>query len=919
MELPLKPKTNLYMKKIAVFIVAVSAICFSCSGPASKVTVENPKVEMTENPVGLGVAYPRFMWQISSPENNLIQQSYRIIVAGSEKDLKQEKNLLWDSGIVPSDNSLFIKYEGKALESNKDYYWRVSVNTNQGGSGWSKIRKWSTALLDNQQWKAEWIGENAMSNPGETDREFARLAARYLRKDFDADKKIKRAVLFISGLGSSESYINGKRISDDVFAPLPTFFPEKVYYNTYDVTPLVKKGKNTLGVILGNGRYFGMRNPRRNGFGLPSLLAQLEIEYTDGTKETILSDQSWKVTSQGPIVANNEFDGEEYDANMELGKWNQAGYDDSAWKTADLMPAPKGELKPQPSPNLGIMDKVNPIGISKLDDGRYILDMGQNMVGWLHVKLPGKKGQPVKMRFAETLKDNGELYMDNLRSAKVTDIYTPAADGIFSWEPSFIYHGFRFVEITGLEAQPELSAFTGKVVYDKMETIGTFETSNQTLNQVFKNAYWGIRGNYRGMPTDCPQRDERQGWLGDRAEGSHGESFVFDNNRLYNKWMQDIEDSQHENGAISDVSPKYWIVYNEDVTWPSAFHRINDMLYRQHGDPSAIARHYPSMRKWMKYVEETAMEDYIITRDAYGDWCMPPESQELIHSKDPSRLTAGPLLSTAVYYNLLQLMSKFAAMTGNDADIPGYQELSAKMLEAYNAGFFNPETAQYGNNTVTSNLISLKLGMVPQGYEAKVFRNIVDKTENDCKGHISTGLIGIQYLMRGLTEHGNVDLAYKLATNTTYPSWGYMIDNGATTIWELWNGNTADPGMNSGNHVMLLGDLLIWLYEDLAGIANDPQSTGFRKIRMSPNFPAGLDHVKASTKTVMGKIDSEWKREGDKFSWDVTIPGNTTATLRIPESMNVAEPSGAGILGVTRHDGYMFVETGSGKYRFESE
>ena len=647
------------------------------------------------------------------------------------------------------------------------------------------------------------------------DQAMTRLAARYLRKEFSADKTVSRAMLYISGLGVYEAYLNGEKIGDDVLAPGLSQYDKRVYYNVYDVTEMLASGKNTLGVILGNGRYFAMRWKSMQNlktFGLPSLLAQLNIEYSDGTKAVVASDGSWKVNSRGPIVANNEFDGEEYDARLEFEGWDKNGFDDSGWKTVDMMDAPKGRLSAQQNPNIRIQETIKPVAIFERPDGKYILDMGQNMVGWLKVSLKGKAGQPITMKFAEILQDDGSLYVDNLRSAKATDIYIPARDGEFSWHPLFVFHGFRFVEISGLDYKPELSAFTGEVLYDAMETTGSFETSNPLVNQIHKNAYWGIRGNYRGMPTDCPQRDERMGWLGDRTTGAYGEAYIFDNALLYNKWVRDIEESMSPEGAISDVSPNYWPLYTDNVTWPAAFFNVSDMLYRHFGDDSAIRSHYPAMKRWMDYTARKTMKDYIMTKDLYGDWCMPPESQELIHSQDPSRITDGAILSTTVYYDLLNKMAEFAAISGHEEDIEGYRTLAAKIREAYNERFFDEETARYGNNTVTANILSLRLGLVPEGYEQRVFENIVNKTEVDFNGHVSTGVLGIQHLMRGLTEYGRVDLAYKILTNETYPSWGYMVRQGATTIWELWNGDTADPAMNSGNHVMLLGDLLLWKY-----------------------------------------------------------------------------------------------------------
>ncbi|MFA6702481.1 MAG: family 78 glycoside hydrolase catalytic domain [Dysgonamonadaceae bacterium] len=907
------------MKHFTVLIAIFVLILFTGFDNQKSMTTAL-KVEMQENPQGIATLQPRFSWKISSTESDLKQISYQIQVASSSKDLKKGKNLLWDSGIVTSEQSHLISYNGDALKSKGKYYWRVRVITNQGKNDWSDINQWSMAILNSNEWLAKWIGENSLSNAKETAKDNTRLAARYLRKPFEVKRDIKRATIYISGLGSYEAAINGKKISEDVLSPTPSWYPDRVYYNVYDVTSLIQKKANLLSVTLGNGRFFGMRGNETMMFGLPRLITQLEIEYKDGTFDRIVSDESWKVTSKGPIVANNEFDGVEYDSRLELIGWESAKYNDSNWKNADIMEAPKGKLTAQPNPNIRVQDEVTPVGITKLSDGKYILDMGQNMVGWLKVNsLTATKGKPIVFRFAETLNADGTIYLANIRTAKVSDIYTPARDGVFTWEPSFTYHGFRYVEISGLNYQPNLTDFTGKVTYDKMETTGHFETSNKVINQVFKNAYWGIRGNYRGMPTDCPQRDERMGWLGDRATGCFGEAFIFDNAALYSKWVQDIEDSQSPEGAISVVSPRFWTIYNDDVTWPAAYFYAMDMLNKQYGDAAPIKKHYNSMKRYMERMQKVSMKDYILTKDTYGDWCMPPERQDLIHSQDPSRKTAGPVLSTTMYYSLLNLMIEFAEITGNEADIPGYIDLIEKIKNAYNARYFNTNSAKYDNNTVTANILSLQLGLVPEGFEESVFKNIEQTTEVDFNGHVSTGVLGIQQLMRGLTEHGNVDLAYKIATNETYPSWGYMINNGATTIWELWNGNTADPAMNSGNHVMLLGDLIIWYYEDLAGIKNAPGSIAFKQLFMEPKFPEGLSHVNASYNSVYGEIKSEWKKENNHFEWDITIPGNSSAILKLPKELNIDTPKQKGVLNVKETASGIEITVASGTYHITSK
>ena len=878
------------------------------------------QTEMRENPEGLGVEKPRFSWKFTSDKPDVMQKAYRIEVAASENELKSGSGLLWNSGRVDSDQSVLVEYAGKPLESGKKYFWRVTVWTNRDETAQSDIRYWSAALLKDSDWKAQWIGLNDTANLKVEDNRTI-LPARYLRKEFDAVSKPRRAVLYVSGVGSSVCYINGNTVGDDVFGPLPTWYDASVPYLTYDITSFIKKGANAIGVALGNGRYLTMREKGMFGFGLPRLIAQLDIEYENGEHDIIVSDGTWMASNKGPVLENNEFDGEKYDARLEFGKWTEPGFDASAWSHAELMEAPKGKLIAQLSPSLKVMEEIKPLSVKAVGDGRYIVDMGQNMVGWLQVRLNGKKDRPVTMRFAEVLKPDGtELYMDNLRGALVTDVYTPANDGRFTWEPLFVYHGFRFAEISGLDYEPAVTDFTGKVMYDEMATTGSFETSNDMINKIHKNAYWGIRGNYRGMPTDCPQRDERLGWLGDRTTGAYGESFLFNNALMYNKWLVDIEESMNENGSISVVSPRYWTIFNDDVTWPAAYFYVADMLYRQFGDSHAIKARYPSMKKWIRYMADTRMEYYIMMKDTYGDWCMPPESPELIHSQDPSRKTGGQVLSTTVFYSILQLMQKFATMNGVPADAKEYADLAAKMKEAYNKKFFNAETGQYDNNTVTANMLSLQLGLVPEGYEEKVFANIVEKTEVDCKGHVSAGVLGIQHLMRGLTEHGGLELAYKIVTNETYPSWGYMINNGATTIWELWNGDTANPAMNSRNHVMLLGDLLIWFYENLAGIKNDPSAVGFKKIWMEPVFPEKLDHVSASYESPYGKIESNWQRNGDKLTWHISIPVNTTATVKLPERFGIkAEANQSGIHAVKEADGFLTLELGSGTYLLQSE
>jgi alpha-L-rhamnosidase len=926
-------------KKIFIYVVAFCAApFFYACGSGNKVEVFDLKTENLTNPLGLESKQPRFSWKLQSRERGVIQEAYQIIVASTEAQLNKNIGDLWDSGKTDSRETILIPYRGQPLSGRKTCFWKVKVWTNKGETTSTEKALWTMGLLDPSDWKAEWIGLEKVHAKGE-DRKSGfrpkneddlrlhsetRLNARYLRKEIMLRKNVRHAVLYISGLGLYEAYLNGHSVGEQVLSPTPTDYSKRVPYNTFDVTGLLTQGKNTMGVILGNGRFFSMRIPWFRTFGLPQLLSQLEVTYEDGATDIFVSDASWKVTIDGPTGANNEFDGEEYDARKEMPGWHSNGFDDKSWHAVELVQAPKGKLHAQENPNIKVMETVTPVAINKIDANKYIVDMGQNMVGWIKLTVKGEKGDSITLRYAELLKEDGHLYMDNLRGAKVTDKYILKGGEVETWRPSFVFHGFRYVEVTGFPGVPKLENFAGEVIYDEMATTGEFETSNETLNRIYKNAYWGIRGNYRGMPTDCPQRDERMGWLGDRAAGAHGESFIFDNHKLYAKWLDDIEDSQREDGALPDVAPNYWEMYTGDVTWPAAYFIIANMLHRQYGDSRPVISHYDSFKRFLQYIQQNFMKDGIVNADTFGDWCMPPESPEMIHSQDPARKTSGALLATAFYYRLAVLMQQFAPISGHDEDITYYAQLAEQVAAAFNKKFYNSATKNYSNNTVTANLLAIMNNLAPDSLKQEVFTHIVNKTENEFNGHVSTGLIGIQWLMRGLSDYGRADLAYRIATNTTYPSWGYMIEKGATTIWELWNGNTADPAMNSANHVMLLGDLIIWYYEYLAGIKNAKEGIGFDKIEMKPSVIHGLHEVNASYHSVRGEIKSHWQKFEDKFIWDITVPANCMATVCFPDAAGkkitecgVAVEKADGIKNIRTENGRTVLEIGSGHYAFE--
>ena len=933
-------------------LLLMAALFAACG---NKVEITNLTVEMQDGSMPLATATPRFSWNYEATVDNVIQTSYRIIVASSEEKARRGEGDLWDSQTVDTSQMLYITYAGTPLKSRDRCWWRVYTTVTYGAPASrrheetleSPIQYFELSLLDRNDWHARWIGRDYEDDKIEGHTE---VPARYLRHEFQLRQGIDHARLYISGLGQYQAFFNGQEVApDELLKPALSDYTRRVYFNAYDVTDLLWEGDNAVGIVLAPGRFTTPRHDTNYlewcginhaaHYGRPQLLMQLEVFYKDGTADTIVSGEGWKITNRGPIRKANEFDGETYDASLDLGDWTSPRYDDSGWQDAVVdydrynmnledrfnprwkrrddrydasMPFPDSteiaakrleyELTPQPNPNIRVMEHFTPKAIFRKGD-KWILDMGQNMVGTLELKIENlklKNGDTITLRYAEMLTADSALYTDNLRSAECTDRYIAAATNTLTQSHNhafnFVYHGFRYVEVSGIHFEPIPESFTGLVLYDQMASTSTFETDNDIINAVHRNAFCGIRGNYRSMPTDCPQRDERMGWTGDRTTGCYGESFLFDNHRLYAKWLQDLEDCQWPNGQLSDVAPAYWRNYTDNMTWPGAFITVANMLYIRYGDIEPIRRHYDAMRKWLLHMKLWYLKDGIMTRDCYGDWCVPPESPELIHTRDTNRMTWPANLSTPYYYLYCKLMKGFAAKIGNYADTAYFENEMDFVRSAYNARYLDTLHGCYSNNTVTANLLPLAFGMVPEELEDKVFANIIDKTLDDFGGHVSTGVVGIQQLMTTLTEHGRGDLALRIATDTTYPSWGYMVKHGATTIWELWNGDTGDPSMNSGNHVMLLGDLIPWYYSYLGGIRG---FNGYSRIILKPYLLEGLRRVTCSYNSVSGRIESNWRRKGDVFEWDILIPPNRTAEVWLPTA-----------------DGYELLKLGSGRHRF---
>jgi alpha-L-rhamnosidase len=822
-------------------------------------------------------------------------------------------------GMIGDVEMEFAKADPAAVTT--DGEWRVSGAEVDGwtGDGFDDTG-WATAKVIGNYGAAPW------GDVGWAERRV--LPARMLRKQFQVSGEVKRGTLYFSGIGLSEAYLNGQKIGHDVLVPALSNYDKRVFYLTYDVTDRLKPGDNAIGVILGNGRYFAPRFGLPIGtrtFGYPKLRLQLEIEDGAGHVQQVLSDSSWKLTTDGPIRNDNEYDGEVYDARQEMAGWSRAGLDDSGWQPAQEVEAPKGVLSAQMIEPIRVTETLKPVKITEPKPGAYVFDMGQNMVGWCRLTVSGPRGTSVTLRHAERLREDGTLYVDNLRSAQATDVYVLSGKGKEVYEPRFTYHGFRFVEVRGFPGKPTLAAIEGKEVHDAVTQHAEFATSSPLINQIYQNVVWGTKDNYRSMPTDCPQRDERQGWLGDRAEESRGEPYMFDVAGLYEKWVDDMADSQRDDGSVSDVSPNFWPLYSDNVTWPSAFIIIPGHIYDQYADLEPIARHYEDMKKWVAHMSGFLKDD-LMPRDRYGDWCVPPESPALIHSQDPARQTAAPVLGTTYFYHLLRLMARYADLLDKPDEAKDFNDRADRLNAAFNKQFFNESKETYSNGAPTSSVLPLAFGMVPPADREGVLRALISKTDDQDQGHIASGLIGGQWLMQVLSDSGHPDVAYRIASQTTYPGWGYMVEEGATTVWELWNGNTANPAMNSGNHLMLVGDLITWFYENLAGIRPDPERPGFKHIIMRPTPVGDLTFVNASHRSPYGEITSEWKRNANSFSWDATVPVNATATVWVPaRDPSVVTEGGkpvnqaAGVKYLRADNGEAVFEVGSGKYHFESQ
>ena len=898
-----------------------------------KLTVTNPRCEYLEAPLGIDTLHPRFSWTLKSSGRDVSQTAYQVIVAGSRKALKEGQADMWDSGKVESDESVNIVYEGNTLASGETYYWKVRVwNQDNTVSPWSEVTTFQMGLLEASEWDGAWIAATDGS-----------ISAPLLRKEFTLGKKVVQAHAYICGLGYYELYVNGEKVGDHVLDPGTTDYRKRVLYTTYDVTDLLKTGGNAVGVMLGDGWFSSTEmveqspSPLRLYADRPRLLLQLNIKYANGITAKVVTDEGWKV-SRGPITFNSIWDGESYDARLEQPGWESPGFDDTAWKNATVVDAPGGILDSQLLPPIRVTKTLKPVALTEPEAGVYVFDFGQNLTGWPRLRVNGPAGTEVLLRTAEITRREmarmkgesdegvpGTIDPSPNRSAKAQDSYTLAGKkGVEVYEPRFTYHGFRYVQVEGFPGQPTLGSLEARVVHSAVEPVGDFHCSNELINQIHHNTVWGQLSNLFSMPTDCPQRDERLGWMGDAHLTAEEAIYNFDMAAFYTKWLLDIQDAQLESGAVPDVTPPHWTRFETGTpAWQVAYPLITWDMYRYYGDTRILEIHYPSIKKWVDYYGGTA-KDYIIEWGR-GDW-VPPK----LTGPDDGSL---PITCTGYYYHGARIVAWMAEVLGKAEDARDYAALADEIKKAFNAKFLDPKTNQYGTGSQTSNAFPLYLGLVPEGREQAVVENLAGNIVAEHDTHLWVGIIGTKALVEVLPARGQGQLMYQLAIQTTYPSWGYMISHGATTLWERWGGyKYFNAGMNSLNHIMF-GCVDEFFYGDIAGIR--PAGPGYQRVAIKPQVVGDLTNAGASVETVRGLVSSSWEKEGNTLTLEVTIPVNSRGKVSVSklglervvvkEGGKVVWEEGlyqggvAGISGAEESEDYITFEAGSGEYSFKLE
>ncbi|MCB0007077.1 MAG: glycoside hydrolase family 78 protein [Anaerolineales bacterium] len=879
--------------------------------------------EYRENPLGIDVRQPRLSWRLLSEEPGARQTAYQLLAASSPAGLAPAQADLWDSGRVESDQSLHVPYAGPELASRQRVYWRVLVWDETGQCLESEPAWFEMGLLSPADWQADWIGSSFRGGA------YSNLPAPYLRRAFALPEQARSARLYVTALGLYECSINGHTIWEDVFNPGWTDYTKRVQYNVYDVTKLLKSGDNVLGVILGDGWAVGRvgMSPRQFYYDRPRLWAQLEITMTDGNTVTIASDELWKYQF-GPILENDLIHGEAYDATLEIPGWNSPGFNEMGWMSVTTLADPEIEIVATNGPTVRRFEELKPIGEPTLRRNpahtRATFDLGQNMVGWVRLQGSAPKGTAVRLRFAEVLDENGELYTANLRGARATDYYTFKGDGVEVWEPKFTFHGFRYVEISGYPGPFTDDLITGVVLHSNMAHTGDFVCSEPLINQLQNNILWGQKGNFVDVPTDCPQRDERMGWTGDIQVFARTAAFNMNVAGFMTKWAQDVADAQAETGSIPAVVPAIIPLVDGGPAWADAGVICPWTMYLCYGDKRILAENYGVMSRFMDFITAASPGHIRCAPDfegwpGFGDWLS-------INAPTPR-----DLIGTAFLAYDAQLMSQIATILGKAADAARYEQLWQEAREAFQQRYLvggtapdtsvqpsemrqqmemadaisqgNLEKVDYGPveskvfNTdlftpnQTAYVLALHFELLPEELRPVATAELVADIER--RGmHLSTGFVGAPYLPHVLSANGRTDVAYALLKQTSWPSWLYSVTQGGTTIWERWDGWTEEngfqsPEMNSFNHYAY-GSIGAWLYNTVAGIEIDPAEPGYKHILLAPQPGGGLTQAYGRLRTLYGELLSQWQLADGQFTWTIIVPPNTRATATLPAAIQGA-------------------------------
>jgi alpha-L-rhamnosidase len=889
-----------------IILACLSLLFASCQPQKETPKVADLRCEYLENPLGIDVANPRLFWKMEKPGRGAMQTAYRILAASSAELLAKDSADLWDSGVVESNRSIQVEYAGKPLKSGDEVYWRVKIrDENKVESNWSETARWEMGIMNQLEWQAKWTGAPTELFTGDL-----KNASPLFRKKFTVSGKIKKARVYISGLGYYELYLNSQKVGDHVLSPNQTNFDRRqlekwsdarignmkttVLYETHDITSALKEGENVAGVILGNGWYLQADRPENPQylFDSPRMLAQIKIDYEDGRTEWILSDDSWK-TAVSPILYNGLHSGEIYDARLEQNGWDKPGFDDSAWVNAELVRPPTGVLKAQASPPDRVTKTIKPVSVSQPEKGIYRYDLGQMISGWARIKISGEKGTKIKLVFTEEF---GPTYGQ-------TDTYILKGEGVETWEPRFTWHAFRYVDVFGSPQELTLENLEGQVVNTDVSQAGIFECSNELFNRILENYRWTQLGNlHGGVPSDCPHR-ERRGYTGDGQISARSAIYSFNMAPFYTKWVGDISDAQNQqNGYVPNTTP-----YDDGgggTPWGAAYVIIPWYMYQYYGDVSILKNHYTGMKHWIDFMENSLDNRGILVNQGLGEW-VPPDIVE-VHPD---------YVNTCYYFWCCKLMTNVAELLNQPEDKNRFATLAQKAAEDMYKVYFDNEKTVFSVGRQGANAYPLGFGFANENSKKALFGKLVENVESN-NLHFDTGILGTPILLEVLTELGRVDLAYTLMNQRDYPSFGYMIEKGATTIWETFQGDV------SHSHPMF-GSVTQWFYQHLGGIVPDPSQPGFKHTIIKPFPVSGLEFAKTCYPSIYGEIKTNWSFSGDDFNLEVSVPANTTATVFVPaESDEKVTESGKSVTGKNfvkflRMDGQFAVfEVASGDYSF---